>query len=218
MQHRQSKVQRRLVVSGLALLLWGTVISETHRVGTGSLQWGAAPAIAQDLSRREIRRLSSREVAPYIYEQLPDLPLENEYIRQDNNEIATDNTLINRLIQYHINVKQRPIPYRLDWKLTLADYLGVNEAILPSRYPGADILKTNPLEGDRAAIRNLTRSQRDALVQALTDLFTPPSTASESDSRPNPAPRATPAPTSNPPAVERSPSSRPSAADLLLPE
>ncbi|WP_421655154.1 hypothetical protein [Leptothermofonsia sp. ETS-13] len=112
-----------------------------------------------------------------IYEKLPELPLENQYISKETKQPATDNTLVGRLIRYHIYVKGRPPFFRLDWKVTLADYLGVTGAMDPSTYPSANTLRTNPLEGDIAAIRRLSRQQRDALVQALVDAFASQSTS-----------------------------------------
>ena len=129
-----------------------------------------------------------------VYQRLPDLPRENQYISKETGKAATENTLVSRLIRYHVYVKSRPPNYRLDWKLTLADYLGANELIVESVYPGYDSLRKNPLEGDRAAVSRMNRAQRDALVQVLVSFFggnaqnattPPPSTSS-------PAPQATP--------------------------
>ncbi len=53
----------------------------------------------------------------------------------------------------------------------MADYLDANEVMYESSYPGNDTLRKNPLAGDRAAIRRLTRQQRNALVQALVNTF-----------------------------------------------
>lgn len=111
--------------------------------------------------------------AQQIYAQLPGLPLENQYISRDTGEPATENTLVRRLIVYHLLVKGRPPFYRLDWKLTLADYLGANELMFQDAYPGADDLQTNPLAGDRAAIAALTRQQRDDLVLTLVRVYNP---------------------------------------------
>jgi hypothetical protein len=75
----------------------------------------------------------------------------------------------------------------LDWKLTLADYLGANEIMYDASYPGNDTLRQNPIEGDRKAITRLTRSQRNALVQVLVNIFNPTSQNTQSPS-PNTAP------------------------------
>ncbi|MBW4644191.1 MAG: hypothetical protein KME23_14605 [Goleter apudmare HA4340-LM2] len=134
---------------------------------------GISPAIAQ--------RISPSDVWQLVYQQLPDFPQENQYISKETGKVAETNTLVSRLIRYHIYVKERTPNYRLDWKLTLADYLDVNETIYDTTYPGHDTLRQNPIEGDRAAITRLTRRQRDALVQVLTDIFNP-----KSQNTPNP--------------------------------
>ena len=119
------------------------------------------------------------EVWPLIYEKIPDLPLENNYISKETGEVNTKETLVSRLIRYHFYVKGRAPNYRFDWKLTLADYLGANDYLQSSVYPGNNFLTENPVEGDIQAIQNLTRSQRNALVNRLVDMFggdpTPPS-------------------------------------------
>jgi hypothetical protein len=107
-----------------------------------------------------------------VYEQLPDLPLENQYVSSETGQVAKDNTLIGRLIRYHTLIKGRAPNFRLDWKLTLADYLGANEVMYANAYPGNDTLRQNPIEGDRKAIERLDRKQREALVQALVTVFT----------------------------------------------
>ena len=56
---------------------------------------------------------------------------------------------------------------RLDWKLTLADYLGANDIMDPATYPSHDVLNKNPLDNDRAAVNTLTRSMRDQLIDRL---------------------------------------------------
>ncbi len=106
-----------------------------------------------------------------VYEILPDFPLENDYISTATGEVAADNTLASRLIRYHIYVKSRPPNYRLDWKLTLADYLDAHQWVSETLYPSADTLRTNPRDGDLEAIRSLNRAERDALIQALVTVF-----------------------------------------------
>lgn len=108
-----------------------------------------------------------------VYEKLPDFPIANNYISKETGKVDPNNTLVGRLIRYHMFVKGRPPNYRFDWKLSLADYLGVTpDYLVESVYPGNDVLRSNPIEGDRAAIQGLNRNQRDALVQALVDVFT----------------------------------------------
>ncbi|NJL21803.1 MAG: hypothetical protein HC895_14940, partial [Leptolyngbyaceae cyanobacterium SM1_3_5] len=46
-----------------------------------------------------------------------------------------------------------------------------NEWMRSGLYPGADSLRQNPIEGDRAAIEQLNRAQRDALIDVLVSLF-----------------------------------------------
>lgn len=127
------------------------------------LAW-SRPATAQ--------RLNVSGVAQQVYTTLPGLPAENGYVRAETGEVDEDNTLISRLIRYHLYVARRLPTYRLDWKLTLADYLGVNTWMQANLYPGATDLRTNPRDGDIAAISQLNRAERDALVNALTEAFT----------------------------------------------
>lgn len=119
------------------------------------------------------RRSSGSEAEARVYEQLPNLPLENQYVSQETGEVNPNSTLIGRLIRYHIYIKGRPPQYRLDWKLTLADYLGKNELMFEGVYPGSEDLRDNPMMGDREAIRSLTRSQRNALVHTLVSVYNP---------------------------------------------
>ncbi|HAG80198.1 MAG TPA: hypothetical protein DCL61_03280 [Cyanobacteria bacterium UBA12227] len=153
-----------------------------------------------------------QEVWQRVYERLPDLPLENQYISQETGEVDADNTLVGRLIRYHLYVKSRPPYYRLDWKLTMADYLGAHEYLVASQYPGGNTLNENPMEGDRAAIQRLTRAQRNALVDVLVSLFNP-----NLPENPPPTPRESPSPlpTPNPRSTPGLP--QPGDADLLRP-
>ena len=171
-----------LVIVGLAILGSGVKKSvqaslfnpqPAYPPGSSSLLIGQA-VIQQDITVK----VRPSDVAPQVYKQLPNLPLENRYINQETGKVDSENTLLNRLIRYHIYVKGRPPIYRLDWKLTLADYLGANEFMQESRYPGSDILRGNPIEGDRAVISRLNRNQRDALVQVLVSIFNPNSPSS----------------------------------------
>jgi len=157
-------------------------------------------------------RLVYREAGAAVYQALPTLPRENQYKNLSSGQVAEDNTLADRLVRYHLFVKDRPPQYRLDWKLTLADYLGANELIEEARYPGRESLAMNPLEGDRAAIAKLTRTEREALVQALVNYFDPNRQARLTESQsPTPAP-ATPRP-NRPQGLPGLP--QPGSADLL---
>jgi hypothetical protein len=173
--------------------------------------------------------LRSEDVWRQVYEVMPDLPLENQYVNKETREVSQNNNLVSRLIRYHVYTKGRTPVYRLDWKLTLADYLGANERISASVYPGADVLRTNPLEGDVAAINRLTRTQRDNLVQALVTAFSPTAASNPDQPTPNPVPSDPAATPVLPPAVAPSPSPtvapspvvprepRPGDAQLLVP-
>ncbi|NEP02358.1 MAG: hypothetical protein F6K58_27665 [Symploca sp. SIO2E9] len=134
-----------------------------------------------------------QDVGNKVYERLPDLPLENQYINAETGEVDADNTLADRLVKYHLYVKNRPPNYRFDWKLTMSDYLGAHDYLEEAVYPGNNSLQENPLDGDRAVIENLTRKQRDALVEVLVSIFNPNRSNLET-----PVPEASPAaPTTN---------------------
>ena len=107
------------------------------------------------------------DIAQKIYVELPNVPLENQYFNRKINKIDPNNTLISRMIRYHAYVKGRPVALRLDWKLTIADYLGANDIMDLATYPGQDILSVNPMDSDRAAINTLSRQVRDRLIERL---------------------------------------------------
>lgn len=165
-----------------------------------------APATAQQFRPQDAWR--------QVYQMLPDLPLENQYISKETGKAATENTLVSRLVRYHIYVKGRPPMYRLDWKLTVADYLGANEIMSEGAYPGYDSLRQNPMESDRALISRLTRAQRDALVNAIVSVFNPNAAA---ESQPTPTPRATQQPPAAPNPSSRPQQPQPGDARLLMP-
>jgi len=157
-------------------------------------------AIAQERPTR------LRDLWQDVYQQVPDLPLENQYVNRQTRGVDESNTLVGRIIRYHLYVKNRPPSYRLDWKLTLADYLDANEIMEESNYPSADVLRENPMESDKAAVKRLTRRQRTALVDSLTRLFTQDAEASPSLRRPggsrNPNSGSSPLPASQPGGAE----------------
>jgi hypothetical protein len=169
-----------------------------------------APASSQSLVRVD-------DAWQRVYQQIPNLPRENQYISRETGKADPNNTLVRRLIRYHVYVKGRPPGYRLDWKFTLADYLGANSLMQESQYPGYDTLKTNPLEGDRVAIGRLNRIQRNALAQALANVFNPQA-GQPVQTQSVPAGRVQP--TSAPPVnstTPRLPQPKPGDARLLLP-
>jgi len=153
MKHRSSSL--------IILVLLGLMV-----VSVMPLEPWNFPALAQT-------RIRPRDLWRLVYEQLPDFPLENDYVGQLDGEVKPDNTLVERLMRYHLYVKGRTPQYRLDWKLTLADYLGANEIMYEGVYPSADVLTENPLDGDREAIANLTRSQRESLIDLLVSIYKP---------------------------------------------
>ena len=162
-------IQRSLQQSAIATF---TIVSLTLSAPFLNL----APASAESIRPQDAWQL--------VYRQIPDLPLENQYINRATQKVDPNNTLVSRLIRYHQYVKGRPLNYRLDWKMTLGDYLGVNEPIIDSDYPGSNTLKKNPLDSDRATLTRLTRKQRDALIYALVTVFSRP------ERPPSPAPLA----------------------------
>ena len=132
--------------------------------------WGPAPVQAQPAP---LRRANPTTIAAQVQVQMPNLPLENQYISRDGTA-AEEDTLVSRIIRYHIYTKDRPTNFRLDWKLTIADYLGAFERMSARDYPDYE-LRENPMEGDIAAVRSLSRQQRDHLVNMLYETFTDPS-------------------------------------------
>jgi hypothetical protein len=131
----------------------------------------AAPTTAQSVTQTVIpaatQSVRPRDAWKLVYQQLPELPRSNQYVARDTKQVDPDNTFVGRLISYHLYTKSRPPTLRLDWKQTIADYLGANEDIDPDIYPTQKRLQQNPLEGDRAVIQQLTRPQRDQLIQVL---------------------------------------------------
>jgi hypothetical protein len=131
---------------------------------------GSRGLVAQQSAPQQLR---AQDAWKFVYEKLPDLPIENNYISKETGKVDPNNTLVGRLIRYHVFVKGRAPNYRFDWKLSLADYLGATpDYLVESVYPGKDVLRENPMERDRAVIQSLNRKQRDALVQALVNVFT----------------------------------------------
>ena len=153
-------------------------------------------------------------IAPQVYRLLPDFPLENDYIRTETGEVDSENTLARRLIRYHVYTKGRSPLFRLDWKLTLADYLGAHQLMEPSQYPGQGALNENPLKADIAAIAELNRQERDELVGVLVSIFNP-NAASSGQTPTNQSPRQGTSEVYSPNARPSLP--QPGDADLLMP-
>jgi hypothetical protein len=186
-------------LTGICLLLGVVEVRDSGFFKLGGLQ----PATAQFSI--------PPEAGQQVYERLPNVPLENQYVSKETGEVDSNNTLVSRLIRYHIYSKSRPPYYRLDWKLTMADYLGAHEYLVESKYPSSNTLKENPMERDQAAIQKLTRAQRDALIDVLVSIFNP-----NRPTAPEPSPSASPQPQApNPTATPSLP--QPGDARLLLP-
>lgn len=168
MTQRQQRILVRVIGAiALSYLLWQIAVS----LIAPTVMAQESPTQSQPTAA-PTRRYRIEEAWQKVYQQVPDLPRENQYVNRETGKVDPNNTLISRLIRYHYYVKGRPVNYRLDWKFTLADYLGINEPIEASSYPGASNLRQNPFERDRAIIQKLNRKQRDALVQALVNVFT----------------------------------------------
>jgi hypothetical protein len=204
-----TKQMRRQIIAAIVGLILALGTGYMKETGI-AIEFGAQPVAAQTVR--------PESAAAIVYQRLPDIPKENQYVRQNTGTVDEDNTLVSRLVRYHQDLKKRPTTFRLDWKLTLADYLGVNEPIKADRYPGYTSLTTNPMENDVKAIRSLTRSQRSVLVDVLVGAFTGnqanQSKPDANNSNPAPAPDSqfSPAPGSSSPSL-----SKPGDSQLLSP-
>ncbi len=128
-----------------------------------------------------------------VHERVPELSKGNTYVDRSTQEVDPQNTLVKRLMRYHLYSRGRSPLFRLDWKLTLGDYLGLNETIPIETYPGNGALTQNPRSDDMAALAQLNREQRQRLVAALVDAFAPdeapdPQNNTPSQNRETPAP------------------------------
>jgi hypothetical protein len=149
---------------GRVFRIWGAI-------AVGLVGFGGALGIS--LSRPAAAQIpvSIGDLPQELYGQLPDLPLENQYRDRETGAIAQESTLLRRLVRYHLYVEARSPFSRLDWKLTLADYLGANQFPVPEEYPDGTRFEVNPLDGDVAAIRALDRRDRDRLIEVLMTGF-----------------------------------------------
>lgn len=156
-----------------------------------------------------------RAAVRLIYEQMPEIPLENQYLNTRTGQLDPEDSLISRLLRYHVVTKNRPPSLRFDWKMTIADYLEANEPMIEDRYPGTDILQPNPMGLDRAAIARLTPAQRNQLVNLLVAAYTPVAIEPAQIILPSLTP-STPAPTPQPsPTLDRTPLPQPGDAQFL---
>lgn len=152
-------------------------------------------------------------VASLVYQRVPDIPKENQYIRQSTKEVDENNTLISRFIRYNQDVQKRPVIYRFDWKLAFADYLGANEPVKEESYPGRVTLTINPYPKDLEVIRSLNRRQRNDVVNALASIYN----QTNQQPQPNPSPPSLQSPSSPPPTPQGPNFSRPGDSQLLKP-
>lgn len=160
-------------------------------------------------ARVSAQTLTPEVVSREVYQQIPNFPLENNYLNVETNQVVSENTLVSRIVRYHQYVKSRPTVYRLDWKLTLADYLGKNEIMDEQRYPSSTITE-NPLEKDKQVIKSLTRQQRNELVNVLVSIYNPENQEINQESTQN----QQKTPSSQSPSFQLP---KPGNADLLLP-
>ncbi|NJN31127.1 MAG: hypothetical protein HC824_12360 [Synechococcales cyanobacterium RM1_1_8] len=147
--------------------------------GATALPGPDAPLLSQadgggETPRPPSRRIRRADIWQEVYRQLPDLPREDQAMDQASGQTSSGtHTLVGRLIEYHNFRKGRSPISRFDWKLTLADYLGLHEPLVAAVYPGATTLRQNPMAGDVAAIATLSRQQRDQLINSLVSLYNP---------------------------------------------
>ncbi len=199
------------------------ILSRKHQKWLGvfllslSVSWGVMQLELSQQSGWGLQTVYSQTLRPeqaaeIIYEKFPDLPKENSYRSAETGEINPKHTLISRFIRYHKDFKRRVLQSRLDWKVTLADYLGVNQSPRESNYPGST-LQTSPLKQDVEVIRQLSRRQRQQLVDSLVEIYSPQPQPTTNQSVPNQT-EETPSPGSTP----SNPSlSKPGDAELLAP-
>ncbi len=158
------------------------------------------------------QNLRPEQAAEIIYQRLPELPKENGYYSAETGEINPNHTLMGRFIRYHKDFKRRSPQHPLDWKVTLADYLGVNQSIRESNYPGST-LTSNPLTKDIEVMRQLSRRQRQQLVDLLVEIYNPQPQTTTNQGVPNETEG-----TSSPESTSETPGlSRPGDAQLLTP-
>lgn len=154
------------------------------------------------------------EIGQLVYEQLPNLERANTYRGVRSGEVRPNDTLVSRVIRYHLQSRNRRLASRLDWKLTMADLLGVNGVVRPESYPGFQTLSPNPLQSDLKAIAQLSRVERDRLIDVILSVVPRPQTAEVPPEETPPALQPTP-PVTAPvtPQLPRLPGQ--GAADLL---
>lgn len=138
---------------------------------TAAIAMGVAMSLALFGTDSMTLAQSSRiqQAMDVIYAELPEFPLENIYVSGKGPQ--PQNTLVRRILAYHIHTQGRSRLSRLDWKLTLADYLDLNEPMFAGVYPSANVLTVNPHSRDRQVVQALSRQERDALLAAIYKAF-----------------------------------------------
>ncbi len=188
---RAKKVKKLIFLFILALGLilgvgWGEVAQSQNPPNSNAPR----PIITQTVRIQTVSRL--------VYSQMTDFPTENRYINRQTGVVDPEDTLVSRLIRYHIVTKNRAPMLRFDWRLTLADYLDLNEPMIEDRYPGTNTLQPEPMRSDRAAVSRLNPNQRTNLINLLVAAFTPVAIEPAQLIFPTPAPAMSPIPTPAP--------------------
>ncbi len=111
---------------------------------------------------REIPRITET-----VYAAMPNLPRLDQFRTSSGESLET--SFVRRLLLYHMRSEGRSLQSRLDWKLTFADYLGINVTMFAQQYPGADQFSENPYNADLDALRALSRAEREQLLAILLE-------------------------------------------------
>ncbi len=163
--HTLSRAKLRL----LLLILIPVINVSEHLLNNYLRQWQLFTQISSSVVVAQ--SLRPEKVSTQVYKALPDFPQANNYTNRETKQAVPENTLVSRIVRYHQYIKARPTIFRLDWKLTLADYLGKNELMKQQRYPGYSSLTQNPLPNDKQIIANLTMKQREDIVNLLVSIY-----------------------------------------------
>ncbi len=145
-------MKRKTLIPSRKHQQWLGVFLLSLSISWGVMQLELSQQLGWGLQRVYSQTLRPEQAAEIIYEKFPDLPKENRYRSAETGEINPKHTLISRFIRYHKDFKRRVLQSRLDWKVTFADYLGVNQSPRESNYPGST-LETSPLKQDIEVIR-----------------------------------------------------------------
>ncbi|MEM7063377.1 MAG: hypothetical protein AAF572_09460 [Cyanobacteria bacterium P01_B01_bin.77] len=143
---------------GKQLKFWFVAILTTLMVLAGSiLQVGEPLMAASSIYGNCQGSACTLAIANQIYTKYPDIPRAEQ----------ANTTLLSRFIDYHLDAKERPAHYHLDWELSMADYLKAPY----SHHPEQSAIRTINND-DQLAMQTLSRQQRHSLVRTLEQLFT----------------------------------------------